>query len=163
MKPCLSSLSPSKSLSPRKGTGHLSPSGGGEIELPVIAPGHHVHRRPGGEEPGGAGHGYSEHWGKEIVNQRIRFLHLSPDHPHARNENLAPRKSASYLSKGEPQKRCQTPFSFPRHPLIHLCNPHRLRRQRPRKDSRPLFRRRRSYSNSTISPTAMRLEFMALA
>jgi len=100
MKPCLASLSPSKSLSPRKGTGHLSPSGGGEIELPVIAAGHHVHRPPGGVEPGGAGHGDPENWGKEIVDQRIRFLHLAPETSHARNQKSAPMKSASYISKG---------------------------------------------------------------
>jgi len=29
-----------------------------------------------------------------------RFLHLAPDNPHARNRKSAPRKSASYLSKG---------------------------------------------------------------
>ena len=33
------------------------------------------------EQPGGAGHGDPENWGKEIVDQRIRFLHCSPPLP----------------------------------------------------------------------------------
>ena len=66
---------------PQVGQEQFTVLGGGEIELPVIAPGHHVHRPPGGVEPGGAGHGHPEHWGKEIVDPRIRFLHLAPPLP----------------------------------------------------------------------------------
>ena len=58
--------------------------------------------------------------------------------------SLAPAAGAADAAVGRGECPA-TPLTFERdnpdsrHPFLHLFNPHRLRRRRPRKDSRPLF------------------------
>jgi len=52
--------------------------GGGEIELPVVAAGHHVHRGLGGVEPGGTRHGHAAHRPAPLYLLGVRLARPRP-------------------------------------------------------------------------------------